>query len=129
MNVLKRASSARAAHTLHGPICAYHNKGGRRADGSYDEFKQGTLAPQLTLNDAAVPGWHTIYYKGALTGDMFCFNAATNEPPIINGIYVDYAPKKVWDSPHLQSEYNSAVVYAYFEGETMKLGFTALKRG
>lgn len=43
-------------------------------------------------------------------GDTLTFDAGQKEVPTINGNPVDYAPKKVYDSPFLSSVYNSGVV-------------------
>jgi hypothetical protein len=46
----------------------------------------------------------------SLSGDQFTFFTDQSQPPQINGQPVNYAPPKVYDSPFVQSDWNSGVV-------------------
>ena len=51
----------------------------------------------------------TLHYKG-LYGNEFVFYAEDKKLPEVDGKTVDLAPEKVYDSPFVQSEWNSGVV-------------------
>jgi hypothetical protein len=59
----------------------------------------------------------------SLSGDMFTFYADYSSPPEINGKAINYAPPKVYDSPFVQSQWDSAVVTISFGGSTRVLDF------
>ena len=48
-------------------------------------------------------------YTG-LSGDRFTFFTDQSQPPQVNGERIDYAPAKVYDSPFVQSDWDSGVV-------------------
>ena len=52
---------------------------------------------------------NTLKYKG-LYGDSFVFFADHSQSPTINDVTVDYAPDRAFDSPFLQSVWNSGIV-------------------
>ena len=70
---------------------------------SYDAFQTAILANALRFEDKLLT------YRG-LSGDTFTFYADFTHPPKINDQTVDYAPEKVFDSPFIQSKWNSGVV-------------------
>ncbi len=48
-------------------------------------------------------------YK-TIYGEQLTFDTSTKEVPTINGNPVNYAPKKVFESPFLNADYNSGTV-------------------
>ena len=54
--------------------------------------------------DGTVLSYKTIY------GDQLTFDTSAKAVPSINGQPIDYAPKKVFESPFLNAEWNSGVV-------------------
>jgi hypothetical protein len=61
-------------------------------------------------------------YRG-LSGEAFRFNTSQKELPQINSVPVDFAPSKVFDSPFVQSVWNSGVVTIQKDGRTHRLDF------
>jgi hypothetical protein len=61
-------------------------------------------------------------YQG-LAGNAFTFYADYSQPPEINGSIVDYAPSKVFDSPLVQSEWDSGVVEIRYGDRMLELNF------
>ena len=70
---------------------------------SFDAFKKKVKACEVHM-DRTVLRYKTIY------GDQLTFDTSTKAVPSINGKPVDYAPKKVFESPFLNAEWNSGVV-------------------
>lgn len=70
---------------------------------SFDEFKAKVKAgrPQF---DGAVLRYRTIH------GDELTLDTSFKRTPTINGKPVNYAPDKVFESPFLNSDYNSGIV-------------------
>ena len=56
-------------------------------------------------------------------GDTLTFDASQKAVPTINGEPVNYAPKKVYDSPFLNAVYNSGVVTISKDGREKELDF------
>lgn len=78
-----------------------------------DAFIEHILAGQVRLLKTVVPGWYILQYtsEGVNSEKIdFEFNMANSQVPSINGVYVNYKPEKLFDSPYLQSAYNSGVV-------------------
>lgn len=69
----------------------------------FADFRAQVKACRPTFED------NVLTYK-SIYGDTLTFDADQKAVPSINGQAVDYAPKKVFDSPFLNSEYNSGVV-------------------
>lgn len=69
----------------------------------FEEFKAKVQACKPRF-DGPVLKYTTIY------GDLLTLDTSYKETPTINGKPVDYAPKKVFDSPFLNADYNSGVV-------------------
>ena len=63
-------------------------------------------------------------YQG-LAGNAFTFYADYSRSPEIDGSIVDYAPSKVYDSPLIQSEWNSGVVEIRYGDRMLELDFNA----
>ncbi len=60
-----------------------------------------------------------------LSGDRLTFYADFSQSPAINGKSVDFGPTKVFDSPFLQSEWDSGVVKIGSDGKRRTLDFNA----
>lgn len=60
---------------------------------------------------------------GGLGGDQFTFNADRVALPTVNGNPVGFAPPNVFDSPFIQSKYNSGVVEIHKDGRNLVLDF------
>jgi hypothetical protein len=52
------------------------------------------------------------------------FNAANNEPPMINGNYVNYAPEKTFSSPYLSGSYGDPRVTVMAGDRKLVLDFS-----
>lgn len=83
---------------------------------SFDEFRVNVLDNDLSLNN-------NILHYISVNGDAFTFFADYSEVPQINGIPVDYAPAKVYDSPFLKSDWNSGVVHIQKGTRSLTLDF------
>jgi hypothetical protein len=70
---------------------------------SFDAFKAKVKACELSF-DGPVLNYRTIY------SDRLTFDTSAREVPSINGQPVNYAPKKVFESPFLNAEWNSGIV-------------------
>ena len=76
----------------------------RKADFStLADFRKVVLGLPLKLES------NVLTYTG-LGGDRFTFFTDQSRPPQINGRPVDYSPSKVYDSPFVQSDWDSGVV-------------------
>ena len=84
----------------------------RKADyATLEDFTADILDNPLLLHNTVVPEWYVVSYTGCgANAKEIIFNAANNEMPTVGGEYIDYAPAKVYDSPYLQSDYNSGVI-------------------
>jgi len=77
---------------------------GRKSDHeSYEAFRNKVLAQELSFEKSVLT------YR-SLSGDLLTFYADQSRLPEINGTPVNLAPEKVYDSPFVQSEWNSGVV-------------------
>ena len=70
---------------------------------SFDAFKTMVKACRFRMN-APVLEYKTIY------GDRITLDTSFEKTPTINGKPVDYAPKKVFESPFLNANWNSGIV-------------------
>lgn len=70
---------------------------------SFDDFKAKVKACTMEM-DGTVLTYQSIY------GDRLTFDTSYKHPPTINGNPVNYRAEKVFDSPFLNSEYNSGIV-------------------
>jgi hypothetical protein len=70
---------------------------------SFDAFKAAVKSCKPAF-DGGVLEYTTIY------GDDLTFDTNYAKTPTINGKPVDYAPKRVFDSPFLNADYNSGIV-------------------
>lgn len=70
---------------------------------SFEAFRDSVKARSLTFNN------NMLQYKG-MYGDSFTFYADYSGVPEINGVAVDYAPPKAFNSPFLEADWNSGIV-------------------
>ncbi len=70
---------------------------------SFDVFKAMVKACRIRRNGPALE-YKTIY------GEQLTFDTSARKPPTINGQSVNYAPKKVFESPFLNADWNSGIV-------------------
>jgi len=91
----------------------------RKADfPSRADFQKAVLALPLTLENGVLS--HT-----GLGGDRFIFFTDQSRPPEVNGQPVNYAPARVYDSPFVQSDWNSGRVSLRKGTRTLALDFNA----
>ena len=69
----------------------------------YEAFRNAVSATERRLDGPVLT------YRG-FRGDTFVFHADHSRPPSVNGLPVDYAPAMVYDSPFIQSAWNSGRV-------------------
>lgn len=90
-----------------------------RADAkSFDAFKARVKACKVRM-DGSVLKYTSIY------GDELTFDTGFRQAPRINGKAVDYAPKKVLESPFLNADWNRGVVTISKGRRKKVLDFTA----
>ena len=70
---------------------------------SFEAFKAKVKASKIRLNGPVLE-YKTIY------GEQLTFDTSAREVPTINGNPVNYAPKKVFESPFLNADWNSGIV-------------------
>lgn len=70
---------------------------------SFSAFQSAAMARPTTLKQ-------TVLRYQSLGGDQLTFYADQSRLPKINGTVVDLAPQKVYDSPFVQSDWDSGVV-------------------
>ena len=70
---------------------------------NFDAFKAKMKKMELKMNDTLLQ-YSTIY------GDQLTLDTSLEKTPTINGKPVDYAPKKVFESPFLNADWNSGIV-------------------
>ena len=85
---------------------------------SFKEFRKKILAQPLKFAN------NTLAYK-SIYGDDFTFYADYSKSPKINGLTVNYAPEKVYDSPFLQSDWNSGIVHIQKGNRELILDFNS----
>jgi hypothetical protein len=83
------------------------------------EFRAAVLDRRVELE-----GDHVLRFRG-IHGDHFSFFADYSAPPCINDVPVNYAPARAFDSPFLQSEWNSGVITLRKGTRTAVLNFQA----
>ena len=88
---------------------------GRMADHpSLESFERMILQSQLTVHRTVVTrdtGVVVVYKSAAPDMAEIVFNAAnTSDVPTVGSKYVDYEHPKVFDSPYIQSDYDSGLV-------------------
>ena len=88
----------------------------RRDAGGFDAFKAKVKANQPEIKGALLI-YKTIY------GDRLTFDTGQKQIPTINGKPVDYAPRKVLESPFLNADYDRGMVTIQKGGQTKVLDF------
>jgi len=92
----------------------------RKADfDSFAAFQDAVLALPLELTAGRLA------YTG-LSGSRFTFFTDQPRPPEIDGQVVEYAPAKVYDSPFVQSEWDSGIVMIQKGDRSLRLDFNGL---
>jgi hypothetical protein len=101
---------------------------GRKADyPTLKDFQDDILDNPIQLYSTVMApnlGFDILYYTGC--GDdseEIIFNSANSEIPTIGGKYIDYSYPKLFDSPYLQSEYESGVVIIMKDDHKLVLDF------
>ena len=89
---------------------------------SFDEFKAKAKACVMRMNGPVLK-YKTIY------GDQLTFHTDYKQAPSINGEAVDYSPSKAFESPFLNSDWNSGVVRIRKGNRQKVLNFNAKVRG
>ncbi len=87
--------------------------------GSFDAFQKKVMAQKPEMKGKLL-SYQTIY------GDTLTLDTSHKNTPTINGKPVDYAPKKVYDSPFLQSVYDSGIITIRKGKRTRVLDFNQL---
>ena len=59
----------------------------------------------------------------AMDAEEIVFNTANSEIPTVGGKYIDYSYPKLFDSPYLQSDYESGVVEIIEDDQPLILDF------
>lgn len=90
---------------------------------SLDQFIDTILSNTLEINDIVSVGYNTVTYR-TTDGVEIYFNAANNEPPMVNGMYIDYAPSKTYDSPYISGDYGDPVITVSNGDKKLVLDFT-----
>jgi len=93
----------------------------KREAKSFDAFKAKVKASKPKL-DGPMLKYRTLY------GDELTFDTSYKKKPAINGQPVDYAPKKVFDSPFLNADYDSGIVTISKGKRTLTLDFNTLEK-
>jgi hypothetical protein len=88
----------------------------KEAFGDLGSFQAAVAESNLEVADGI------LQYQG-ISGDRFTFFTDYSAPPKINSQTVDYAPSKVYDSPFLQSDWDSGVITISYAESTRVLDF------
>ena len=87
--------------------------------GSFDTFQTKVMTTKPVM-EGKLLSYQTIY------GDTLTLDTSHKNVPTINGKPVNYAPKKVYDSPFLQSVYDSGIITIRKGKRTRVLDFNKL---
>jgi hypothetical protein len=74
-------------------------------------------------NLCAWPGAQRVDYTSRFHQTSLTLFTDYEQPPLIDGVSVDYAPKQVYDSPFIQSEFVSGVVRIQKGNQSVVLDF------
>ncbi len=85
----------------------------------FDTFKNAVIASPFRYS-----GQRHLTYRG-LSGDEFTFFADYSQNPQINGSNIDFAPADVFDSPFVQSRWDSGVVRINKGARSLLLDFNS----
>jgi hypothetical protein len=90
---------------------------GRKSDfADLEDFVERIHANLLTYAN------NELNYTG-LDGNALTLYADFSRIPRIDGLPVDYAPRRVYDSPHIQSDWDSGFVDLTYAGQSCRLDF------
>ncbi len=89
------------------------------------DYASGRAFRDSVANRRVEFGRDRILRLRGIHGDTFTFFADYSAPPQINDIPVNYAPARAFDSPFLQSEWNSGVITLRKGARTVGLNFNA----
>ncbi len=103
-------------------------QGGRKAEyADFIAFQEDVLDNPLDLYallGPAHPSFFVVKYTGCgQEAEEIIFNAANSEIPTVGGEYIEYAYPKLFDSPYLESEYESGVISGRKGDLSIKLDF------
>jgi hypothetical protein len=87
--------------------------------GSFQAFQKKVMAQEPEMKGKLL-SYKTIY------GDTLTLDASHKNVPTINGKPVSYAPEKVYESPFLQSVYDSGIITIRKGKRTRVLDFNKL---
>ncbi len=74
------------------------------------------MAPNLSFD--------ILIYKGCgEDAEEIIFNSANSEIPTVGGEYIDYSYPKLFDSPYLESEYESGIIKIRKDDQELVLDF------
>ncbi len=94
----------------------------RKSDcASFADFQRATLANPLRWEK------NRLDYTSALNKTTLTLFADYSQPPLVDGVPVNYVPKKVFDSPFLQSDFGSGVVTIRKGNQSLVLDFNETK--
>jgi len=101
---------------------------GRKADyPTLNDFQEDILDNPIQLYSTVMApnlGFDILYYTGCgEDAEEIIFNTANNEIPTVGGKYIDYSYPKLFDSPYLQSDYESGVIKIRKEDQELILDF------
>lgn len=87
---------------------------------SFNSFKEEVQRREIVYRD------QVLRYK-SIYGDDFVFDGSQEDVPMINGTAVNYHPKKLFDSPFVQSVWDSGMVDIRDGDERLNLVFDSVK--
>ncbi len=85
---------------------------------SFKKFRAKVIGNALSFKN------NILHYTG-IYGDSFTFFADYSKAPQINGAPVNYAPSKAYDSPFLNADWDSGVVYIQKGKRSLILDFSS----
>ncbi|MCA9744359.1 hypothetical protein KC734_22660 [candidate division KSB1 bacterium] len=89
-----------------------------------EDFMADILDNELILEKTVVPGFHILRYKGCgPNAKELYFNLANNEISMIGGKRINFAPDMLFDSPFIQSKYNSGIIKISKDDRELVLDF------
>jgi len=83
---------------------------------SFEEFRRKVINSPLSFKN------NVLHYTG-IYGNTFTFYADYSKEPEINSVAVSYVPKKAFDSPFLQSDWDSGIIRIQKRGNELILDF------
>jgi len=84
---------------------------------NFESFQSAIKANPLSLKDGV------LRYRGLADAGELTFHTESTDPPEVNGKPIDFRPKKVYDSPFIQSDYDSGIVVLQMGGRRVVLDF------